>query len=358
MGFFDNLVKKADNEFAIKTAENLDETTAFVDTGAYALNAMLSGSIYGGVPDTKVLALAGEPSTGKSFIALSVAANFLKQNEEGAVIYFESEGAVDDTIESKEMLESRGIDTERFYVMPVSTIQDFKTQGLKMLNEYLTVDEADRKPMLFILDSLTNLSSLKEMEDSAAGSDTRDMTFQQKAKGTFRTMTLKLNRAHVPLIVTAHVYDQMGVMYPTKIMSGGRGLQYAASIITFLSKAKAKDSQQELIGALITFNLFKSRFTKEGSKVTLLLNHSKGLDKYYGLLDIADIAGLIKKEGTKWLLPDGSKAFETTIYKNPEKYFTKDFLDKIDAASATIFKYGVKDEDNTETPGLVGGEED
>ena len=355
MGFFDDLVKKAGNEFTAKISENLDEGIQFIDTGSYALNALLSGSIYGGMPNNKAFALAGEESTGKSFYALSIAANFQKANPEGAVICFESEGALDDTDTTKKMLLSRGIDVDRFFLVPVTTVEEFRTQCLKILDEYLATPKKDRKPMFMLLDSLGNLSTNKEMSDIAEGKNTRDMTRSQVIRGAFRVLTLKMNRARVPMIVTNHTYDVVGAYMPTKEMSGGGGLKYAASIIAFLSKSKAKegDSQDgDLIGAKITVKIDKSRFTREEKKLATVLNHTTGLDRYYGLLDIALEAGICTNVSTKVKFPNGETAFKKTINKNPEKYFTNEILDKIDAAAGKLFKYGEGDEvpvDETET---------
>jgi len=169
---FDNLVKSAGNEYSAKVSDGLEsDTTTFIDTGSYALNALISGSIYGGLPGNKVVALAGEESTGKTFYALSIVKNFLDANPDGACIYFESEGSL-----TTEILEQKGIDTKRFYIMPVVTIQEFRTQALKIVNEYLATPKKEQKPLFFVLDSLGNCSTTKEVEDITAGKETRDMT--------------------------------------------------------------------------------------------------------------------------------------------------------------------------------------
>jgi RecA/RadA recombinase len=340
MNFFDNLVKSAGNEFASKVSDGLEsDTTTFVDTGSYTLNALLSGSIYGGMPGNKVIALAGEESTGKTFYALSICRYFQEANPKGAVVYFESEGSL-----TTEVLEKKGLDTSRFYIMPVVTVQDFRTQALKIVNEYLTKTKEEREdaPILFVLDSLGNCSTNKEVQDIADGKDTRDMTRSQLVRGAFRVLTLKMNRANIPMIVTNHTYDVVGAYMPTKEMSGGGGLKYAASIILFLSKSKKRESSTDstVTGALIKVKVDKSRFTREEKQVVTLLDHSAGLHKYWGLLDIAEHGKVIEKVSTKYKFPNGKSAFESVIYKNPEVWFTKDVLDLIDKAAGDIFKYG------------------
>jgi hypothetical protein len=155
-------------------------------------------------------------------------------------------------------------------------------------------------------------------------------------------LTLKLGKAKVPLIVTNHVYDVVGSYVPVKKMGGGSGLEYAASTIIFLSKKKDKalDDDGGRTGAVITAHLKKSRMTVEDKRVETWLNYSSGLDPYYGLLDLADKFGLVKKVSNKYEFPDGTKAFESQVKKNPEKYFTTDLLQKIDEACQGEFMYG------------------
>merc|ERR1712224_806515 len=112
----------------------------------------------------------------------------------GAVIYFESESAI-----TKEMIEERGIDSNRMIIVPVVTVQEFRQQAISILDKYLETDESKRPPMMFCLDSLGMLSTTKEIEDTAAGKETRDMTRAQIVKGAFRVLTLKLGRAKVPM---------------------------------------------------------------------------------------------------------------------------------------------------------------
>jgi RecA/RadA recombinase len=335
---FSTLLKETGNEYAAIADEGVEagDVTGLISTGSYSLNALLSGSIYGGLPANKVTALAGEPSTGKTFYAINICKQFLNDNPKGFIFYFESESAI-----SKQMLEDRGIDVKRIAVMPVATIQEFRTQAVKILDKY-TEQKGERLPMLFVLDSLGNLSTEKEMADIADGKDTRDMTRAQLIRGAFRVLTLKLGKAKVALIVTNHVYDVTGAYVPTKKMGGGSGLEYAASTILFLSKKKDKqlDDDDGRTGAVITAHTKKARLTIEDKKVETWLNYSEGLDQYYGLLGLAEKFDIIKKVSTRYEFPNGDKAFESQIKKHPEKYFTPEILTAIDDACKNEFLYG------------------
>ena len=310
------------------------EYSGCIDTGSYALNAVLSGSIYGGVPNNKVTAFAGESSTGKTFFVLGIVKQFLDANPEGGVIYFDTEAAV-----TKNMMESRGVDTKRVVISEPDTIQKFRHTALQIIEKYSAQAEAKRKPMMMVLDSLGQLSSTKEMEDTAEGKETKDMTKSAILKATFRVLNLKLAKIGVPLLVTNHVYDVVGAYIPMKEMSGGSGLKYTASTIVYLSKRKDKDGT-EVVGNIVRAKLQKSRLTKENSQVEVKITYSTGLDRYYGLLEIAEKYDIIKKVSTRYELPDGTKIFGKSINEDPEKYYTKEILDAIDEACKKEFLYG------------------
>ena len=336
MSFIKDLVKASGNEYANIVAEGVSagDVDSFVDTGSYIFNALLSGSLYGGLPANKITAIAGESATGKTFFALGMCKQFLEDNPESAVIYFESESAI-----TKEMIEERGIDSNRMIIVPVVTVQEFRQQSISILDKYLETDESERPPMMFCLDSLGMLSTTKEIEDTAAGKETRDMTRAQIVKGAFRVLTLKLGRAKVPMIVTNHTYDVIGSMFPTKEMGGGSGLKYAASSINYLSKRKEKEGT-EIIGNIIHCKNAKSRLTVENRMVDVRLTYDKGLDRYYGLLDLALASGVFEKSSTRVKLPNGKTEFGKTINNNPEKYFTDEVLERLETVCNQYFKYG------------------
>ena len=338
--FLKDIIKETGNEYATLVSEGVDsaDVTSFIDTGSYSFNALLSGTIYGGMPSNKITAIAGEAATGKTFFALGICKAFLDKDPEAGIIYFESESAI-----SKSMIEARGIDSKRMVVVPVATVQEFRNQSIKILRFYKQTEKT-RKPLMFVLDSLGMLSTTKEMEDTAAGKETRDMTRSQIVKSTFRVLTLKLGRANIPMIMTNHTYDVIGSMFPQKEMGGGSGLKYAASSIIYLSKRKDKEGT-EVVGNIIHCKNFKSRLTKENAMIDVKLTYKTGLDKYYGLIELGEEAGIFKKVSTRYEMPDGSKVFGKNINDNPEKYFTKEVLDKIDETAKRKFQYGSDEED-------------
>ena len=349
--FFRDLVEDIKDEDTVIAADGTGsaEFSGTIDSGSYILNAALSGSIFGGVPNNKVTAFAGESATGKTFFVLGIVQNFLANNPDAGVVYYDTEAAV-----TKDMMESRGIDTERVILAEPDTIQNFRTHALKIIDAYTKQPEKRRPPMMFVLDSLGLLSTTKEMEDTTAGAETRDMTKAQLIKATFRVLTLKLAKAKIPMLVTNHVYTMVGQYIPLKEIGGGSGLKYAASTIMMLTKKKDKDGT-EVVGGLINATTYKSRLSKENKKVEVRLSFTKGLDRYYGLLDLAAKYGIIKKVATRFEFPDGGKHYAKAIYDNPQKFFTEDVLNAIDKVAQKEFMYGV-DDDRSFSDSLIEGE--
>ncbi|MAR17898.1 MAG: recombinase RecA, partial [Rhodobacteraceae bacterium] len=302
--------------------------------GSYIFNGLCSGSIFGGVSGNKITAIAGESSTGKTFFSLAVVKNFLDSNPGGYCLYFDTEAAVNRTL-----LESRGIDLSRLVVVNVVTIEEFRTKALKAVDIYLKKPEGERAPCMFVLDSLGMLSTEKEIRDALDDKQVRDMTKSQLVKGAFRMLTLKLGQANIPMIVTNHTYDVIGSYVPTKEMGGGSGLKYAASTIIYLSKKKEKDGT-DVIGNLIKAKTAKSRLSKENQDVTIRLYYDeRGLDRYYGLLELGELGGLWKNVAGRYEI-NGKKIYGKQILATPEEYFTDDVMEKLDAIARETFAYG------------------
>ena len=333
MDFLKDIVKEIGDEYT-KLAADIDESETYVDTGSYIFNALVSGSVFGGVSGNKITAIAGESSTGKTFFSLAVVKNFLDTNPDGYCLYFDTESAI-----TKSLIESRNIDTNRLVVMNVVTVEEFRSKALKAVDIYLKKPVDERKPCMFVLDSLGMLSTDKEITDALNDKQVRDMTKSQLIKGAFRMLTLKLGQANIPMIVTNHTYDVIGSYVPTKEMGGGSGLKYAASTIIYLSKKKEKDGT-EVVGNIIKAKTHKSRLSKENKDVEVRLYYDeRGLDRHYGLLELGEIGGLWKNVAGRYEI-DGKKIYAKQILADPEKYFTAEVMQALDETANKEFSYG------------------
>ena len=333
MDFLKDIIDEIGDDFT-KLADEISSVEESIDTGSYIFNGLCSGSIFGGFSSNRITAIAGESSTGKTYFSLAVVRNFLDNNPLASVLYFDTESSI-----NRALLESRGIDLKRFVVINVVTIEEFRSKALKAVDKYLKMPESDRQPCMFVLDSLGMLSTEKEITDVLNDKQVRDMTKSQLVKGAFRMLTLKLGQANIPLIVTNHTYDVIGSYVPTKEMGGGSGLKYAASTIIYLSKKKEKDGK-EVIGNIIKAKTHKSRLSKENKQVEIRLYYDdRGLDRYYGLLELGEIGGLWKNVAGRYEI-NGKKIYAKQILSEPDTYFTPEVMQALDEIAKKEFSYG------------------
>jgi hypothetical protein len=218
--FFDDLLKKVGVEMPVASEVDLYADIKFFDTGSLALNAALSGSTNGGIA-SKVTALAGEESTGKTYIALQIIKSFLDADPKAHAFIFDSE---EDPSKGVASLVERDIDPKRVHIMRVKTIQEFRNSVIRIINGYLDTPEEKRLPMFFCLDSLGNLSTHKEVMTidnelvNEKGEDVQDMTRPKLIRGIFRVLSIKLGMAGVPMLITNHTYDSQSAYVTQKQM--------------------------------------------------------------------------------------------------------------------------------------------
>jgi RecA/RadA recombinase len=259
---------------------SFSEVDEWIPTGNYLLNAQISGSLFGGVPNTRSLGLMGDPGTGKSFVCLNVVREAQKKGYD--VIYCDTEGAIDKSSALK-----FGIDENKMRYQPIKTVSQFQTFVSNLLSIVKTSKEKNgiTPKILLILDSLGMLSTDKELADALKGHNAQDMGAKAKElRKLFRVITLDLTAAKIPLICTNHVYAGGG-FFPTKESSGGDGPIFAMSVISFLSKAQLKEGNNNTkTGIIVTSNLRKSRFTIP-EPVKFHISWASGMNPYVGLQD-------------------------------------------------------------------------
>jgi RecA/RadA recombinase len=318
--------------------EGSAEFSTWYSTGSHSLNALISGSIFGGIQGNKITEFAGDSGTGKTFLSLSACRDFLDKNKDAFVLYIDTEDAV-----TADMAEAIGVDTSRVLIKRVRFVEEFKSIAVKVLRAYESEDEDNRAPFMIVLDSIGALLTKREFEEDAEDMKS-DMGRRAKAIGnSLMVINAYLGRLNVPFIIVNHVYANVSGYGPAKKAGGGSKIEYFSSTIVYLSKSKKTEgtgSAKKQTGILVTGEIQKGRFTKPGMKVECLIDFVTGIDRYYGLVDIAVEVGLFQKTARHIVLPDGKKMFETAIYRNPEEVFTPDILAQLDKASNANFRLG------------------
>ena len=262
---------------------NDQEEYELIGTGIYILNAMLSGSLFGGIQSNRISCLAGDTGVGKSFLAYGICRE--AQKKDWNVIYIDTEFSI-----QREQLPSYGIDIseDRFMLVRSNVIEDLKIMLTRILDSMKEQKKAGAElpKTMIVLDSVGMLASRKEVEDAKSGSEKADMTRAKSLNSLFRIINSDLGYLNVPMITTNHVYKTMD-LFPQDIMKGGKGLYYAASTIAFLSKAKLKTGFEDDLdigqsGIVVTAKAMKNRMAKP-KKVKFEIDFTQGSNPYKGL---------------------------------------------------------------------------
>jgi RecA/RadA recombinase len=291
--FIGRLKKAAKTEYAdVMSDFDSIQPRDFISSGNYLFNALLSADINKGIPSGKVVSLTGPAGCGKTFTALEILKNAQKMGYTG--ILYDSEFANNDN----EALKQRGIDTEKLLYIPIDTVENLKTSILNILEEITTNDK-----VMIIIDSLGNLSTNKEMNDSMDGSDKKDMTRAAQLKALFRTITMKAGVKQVSIVAINHVYAVVGAFFAQNVAGGGSGPAYMSSIVIEFSKAQDKEGT-DIVGAIITAKSVKNRFAKERSKIKFSINFNTGMNPYAGLLGFCEDEKIFKKDGQGYIYKD------------------------------------------------------
>lgn len=284
---FEDLAKsmsKVNDLGSILSESKFSKIDEYIPTGNYVVNAQLTGSLFGGIPNTRSVALSGESGTGKTFICLNVCREAQKMGYN--IVYCDTEAAVD-----RDVCEKFGVDPDRVIYQPIKTITDLKKV---CSNLYIDLKEKKEKgfdvpKVMLIIDSLGNMATDKERGDAVAGSEKKDMTRQSGLRSLFRIITQDLAELKIPLLFTNHSYAEIGSYVPGQRMAGGGGPEYAASMILMLQKAKLKETNKEAekhgmnsTGIVVTSKLKKSRFTKT-IPVKFHISFISGMNPYIGL---------------------------------------------------------------------------
>jgi RecA/RadA recombinase len=340
---FKKLLKAANNEYATIAKDGLvcGDVPGYIDTGIVMLNSLISGKLTGGIPRGKVVAFAGEKGSGKTLLVLYIIEKYLREYPNAYIVFFESEGAL-----TRELLIERGIDVDRLLMFPIAMVEDLRTQAVNILDTMIDDWKKDGEypECIFCLDSLGMLGTQHEHNTAKSGDNAADMGKRaQIIKSVFRIITMKLSLLKIPMLINNHTYQGMG-KYDPKKMSGGQGLEFAASIIIFLTKAKIKGIKNNikfLLGNTINMILHKGRLTIEGSKISVDLDFKKGINRYSGILPLLIESGILTKKGA-WISYQGESIYQgdKKFYEDVDNFVSDNILLELEPYIMEKFCYG------------------
>ena len=273
-------------------------TSAIMDSKVYGkkdmaptpipmVNVALSGSIEGGlVPG--LLVLAGPSKHFKSAFALVMAAAFMKRNEDAVMLFYDSEFGT-----PQAYFESFGVDMNRVVHTPITNVEELKFDITQQLDK---IEKGDK--VIIVIDSVGNLASKKEVEDALDGKSVADMSRAKALKSLFRIVTPHLNLKDIPMIAVNHTYKEIG-LFPKDVVSGGTGIYYSADTIWIIGRQQDKVGT-EIQGYHFVINIEKSRHVKEKSKIPITVSWEGGIQKWSGLMEVAEKGGYLRKPKVGW----------------------------------------------------------
>jgi RecA/RadA recombinase len=319
MGLLDKLKKNTTiKDSSILTKSKFFTEKDMIQTDVPMINVALSGRLDGGLTPGLTM-LAGPPKHFKTAFALLMASAYQKKYEDAVVLFYDSEFGT-----PQKYFETFNIDMDKVLHTPITDIEELKHD---IMNQLQGLDKNDR--VIIVIDSIGNLASRKEVEDSLEGKSVADMTRAKQIKSLFRMITPHLTIKDVPMVVVNHTYKEIG-MFPKDIVGGGTGSYYSADTIWILGRQQDKTGG-EIIGYNFIINVEKSRYVREKSKIPVTVSFEGGINKYSGLLETALEGNFVAKPTAGWYAKVNQETGEIDSQKYREsdthtKEFWKDIL--------------------------------
>ena len=334
----------------------LSNVDGWLDTGSMVLNGIVSGSLYGGIPKNRMTLLAGPSMTGKSFILQKILANAQK---EGLIpVIFDSENAID-----KDGAAALGLDVSKVKYVPVFSIEECRNTIYDFLTK--VKEKGQEGKFIIAIDSLGNMESQLQIGRMEKSNVSADMGSRAKAmKSLLRTCTQLAGLTKTTILATNHIFEDPAAMFPSlvKDMPGGKAAVYLPSVTVQLARKPVKEDnntdgklavgQKKYSGVILRALTVKNRFVKQYLEGEMYLSFDKGLNKIYGLLDLAVGLGAVNQTGATYQLPDGTKLGYYSKWKDNDDLWDNTIIPVIEEKIKSEWKYG-NGSDDEEIPDEV-----
>tara|TARA_R110000787_G_scaffold286340_1_gene404262 strand:- start:4361 stop:5458 length:1098 start_codon:yes stop_codon:yes gene_type:complete len=343
-----DVLKKGNDQATMLDDNALSIVDNWIDTGSYVLNALISGSLYGGIPEGRLTMLAGESRTGKSYFVQQILANAQKAGK--TPVIFDSENAID-----ADGARRLGLDPSKCLYVPSFTIEETRNDAAKFLQA--VIDNDQKGDFILAIDSLANLESALELARIEKGSTSSDMGSKAKAIASLlRTLTRLSALSNTTVLTTNHTYDDPSAMFPTleKIMPGGKKTVYLPSVTVQLMRKVTKGDegktmdgelavgQKSMVGTILRALTCKNRFIQPFLEGEMYLSFSTGLDRFFGLKALAVGLGAIVQTGKTYQLPDETKLGFFKAWRKDADLWNEKILPVIEEKLLAEWKYGSK----------------
>lgn len=348
----DKLIQKQFND-VVDLSKVDGKVGTWYDTGIYSMNYAMSKNLHYGIPAGRITSYTGLSGTGKSLLAASA----MKDPQLDMIVLVETEGGG----HAKELIEFAGVNPNKVRILKANTfacykinkknskieeVGDDKFPVNRDTPENLFVEGATRMikrfvhaldftpklkkaKILFILDSLGNLSSIREL---AGGFDMGARA--QDIGSFFRTFDIAFEKTNIAFLYTNKLYTNLGNIYDPWKETGGVNVEYNPSLsVRFADTAatddktdaemdEEKDRRKTSLGSsikTIRATISKSRFGTEMRNAWFLLDFAVGPVRMSGLFTLLKDFGVIT----------GTKSYSIKGWNGDKSFYKKNFLSLI-----------------------------
>jgi len=319
-----------------------DPPRYWYSVGNYALNRIISGSFYRGIPQGRVTGLVGPSGAGKSFLAANLLAS--AQREGAFALMIDAENASDETF-----VKAIGVDTSpsnyRYVgvrtIPQVTKVMSSFIKGYK--NEYKDGDP-DAPQIIIAIDSLDMLMTDTEEKNWVKGVVKGDQGQRNKQlKQMLRTFVQAIKQSNISIIVTDGVYKNQDLLNGEGLYVAKEAIRFSLSQIIMLTKFKLKDDTKTKVrGIKMKCEGFKTRFTQPFQNVVIEVPYEEGMNPFSGLLSVGLGLKIIQQSGAWYNIAGSDKKW----YSKDISEYADEILEKAEAMnSAFLLASGVSDDD-------------
>ncbi len=306
-------IEKQFGEGAVmKLGDNSHMNVGVIPTGSLSLDLALG---VGGIPKGRVVEIYGPESSGKTTVALHIAAEAQKAG--GMVAFIDAEHALDPVYAA-----ALGVDVDNLLVSQ----PDDGEQALEIAEQLVRSGAID----LIVVDSVAALTPRSEIEgemgDSHVGQQARLMS------QALRKLTGVLSKTNCAAIFINQLREKIGVFYGNpETTTGGRALKFYSSVRMDVRRAETLKAGTEMIGNATKVKIVKNKVAPPFKTATFDIMYGEGISKEGELLDLGEKLKVVKKSGA-WF-----SYKETRIGQGRDK--AKEFLRENEDISSELEQY-------------------
>ena len=272
-------IEKQFGEGAVmKLGDNSHMNVGVIPTGSLSLDLALG---VGGIPKGRVVEIYGPESSGKTTVALHIAAEAQKAG--GMVAFIDAEHALDPVYAA-----ALGVDVDNLLVSQ----PDDGEQALEIAEQLVRSGAID----LIVVDSVAALTPRSEIEgemgDSHVGQQARLMS------QALRKLTGVLSKTNCAAIFINQLREKIGVFYGNpETTTGGRALKFYSSVRMDVRRAETLKAGTEMIGNATKVKIVKNKVAPPFKTATFDIMYGEGISKEGELLDLGEKLKVVKKSG-------------------------------------------------------------